>query len=371
MQAMDPQSPERQRSATDIKELLARSEMGIDPQEVGAYLREKVVLVTGAGGSIGSELCRQISICGPRQLLLLGRGEYPIYQIQQELAVSHPNQVTTSIIGDVGNPAKIEALFLTYGPQIVFHAAAHKFVHLVEQYPEEGVLTNVFGTRNIALIARRFQTERFVLVSTDKAVAPTSVLGATKKLAELIVRQLSAAGDTSFVSVRFGNVLRSRGSVVPLFEQQIARGGPLTLTHPEMRRYFMSLHEAVHLVLQGGATGRNGDLCILDMGEPLRILDLAQALIRMGNRRQQDIEIVYTGMGPGEKLAEQMFSEEESREVRRLGKLLVCHGKEQPAALNEDLLENLRQAAVACRRAELIHLLRLLLPDYHPPAALP
>ena len=284
-------APDQPIPTSDIEAVLARSEMEIDPREVGAYLQDKVVLVTGAGGSIGSELCRQISICGPRQLLLLGRGEYPIYQVQQELSVSHPAQATVSIIGDVGSPGKIEDLFHTYRPQIVFHAAAHKFVHLVEQYPEEGVLTNIFGTRNIALIARRAQTETFVLVSTDKAFAPTSALGATKKLAELIVRDLSSEGSTSFVSVRFGNVLRSRGSVVPLFEQQIARGGPLTLTHPEMRRYFMSLHEAVHLVLEGGATGRNGDLCILDMGEPLRILDLAQALIRMGNHRDRQIAI--------------------------------------------------------------------------------
>jgi len=363
-------APDRIVPTTSIDTVLARAEMEIDPREVGAYLQGKVVLVTGAGGSIGSELCRQISICGPRQLLLLGRGEYPIYQVQQELAVSHPAQTTTGIIGDVGNPAKIEDLFRTYRPQVVFHAAAHKFVQLVEQYPEEGVLTNVFGTRNIALIARRFGAERFVLISTDKAVAPTSVLGATKKLAEFIVHGLSAEGDTAFVSVRFGNVLRSRGSVVPLFEQQIARGGPLTLTHPEMRRYFMSLHEAVHLVLQGGATGHNGDLCILDMGEPLRILDLAQALIRMGNHDHREIAVVYTGIGPGEKLEEQMFSEEEIKEVQQVGKLLVCRYRQELVELDEKTLEHLRQAAVHCRRAELISLLRQMLPDYRPPSDL-
>ncbi len=362
--ASNPQAPNS--SHADIDTVLARSELEIDPREVGAYLRDKAVLVTGAGGSIGSELCRQISICGPKQLLLLGRGEFPIYQIQQELSISHPSQSTVGIIGDVGNREKIEELFHTYRPQIVFHAAAHKFVHLVEQYPEEGVLNNVFGTQNIALVARRSQTEKFVLISTDKAVAPTSVLGATKKLAELIVQELSRNSDTSFVSVRFGNVLRSRGSVVPLFEQQIARGGPLTLTHPEMRRYFMSLHEAVHLVLQGGATGQNGDLCILDMGEPMRILDLAQALVRRNGRHQGEVAIVYTGMGPGEKLEEQMFSEEETRKVRQVGKLLVCHGNDHHAGLSENLLGELRNSARQCRRADLIRLLQQLLPDYRP-----
>lgn len=354
----------------DIGELLSRAEIQIDPVEVGAYLQDKVVLVTGAGGSIGSELCRQISLCRPRQLLLLGRGEYPIYQIHQELATFYPSQTTISIIGDVGSRGKMDYLFRTYRPQIVFHAAAHKFVHFVEQNPEEGVLNNVFGTQNIALIARHYQTEKFVLISTDKAVAPTSVLGATKKLAELIVQDLARVGNTSFVSVRFGNVLRSRGSVVPLFEQQIARGGPLTLTNPEMRRYFMSLHEAVHLVLQSGTTARNGDLCILDMGEPVRILDLAETLIRMkGHEPVRDIPIVFTGMGPGEKLEEQMFSAEETQNVEQVGKLLVCRPKENIHSLNAETLEHLRQAATRCQRPELIQLLRDLLPDYHPGAA--
>ena len=351
----------------DIAELLSRAEIQVDPVDVGTYLQDKVVLVTGAGGSIGSELCRQVSLCSPRQLLLLGRGEYPIYQIQQELAASHPAQDTISLIGDVGSQGKMDFLFRTYRPQIVFHAAAHKFVPFVEQNPEEGVLNNVFGTQNIALVARQYQAEKFVLISTDKAVAPTSVLGATKKLAELIVQDLARTGETSFVNVRFGNVLRSRGSVVPLFEQQIAQGGPLTLTHPEMRRYFMSLHEAVHLVLQGGATGRNGDLCILDMGEQVRILELAQTLIRMqGHVSESDIPIVFTGMGAGEKLEEQMFSAEETRNVEQTGKLLICRLKKNNHPLDEEGLEKLRQAATQCQRPQIIKLLQELAPDYHP-----
>ncbi|MBI2504195.1 MAG: polysaccharide biosynthesis protein [Candidatus Latescibacteria bacterium] len=351
----------------DIGELLSRAELPIDPLEVGAYLQDKVVLVTGAGGSIGSELCRQISLCRPRQLLLLGRGEYPIYQIQQELAAAHPAPAALSVIGDIGSRGKMDYLFRTFQPEIVFHAAAHKFVSFVEQNPEEGVQNNVFGTQNIALVARHYQAEKFVLISTDKAVNPTSVYGATKKLAELIVQELAREGKTSFVNVRFGNVLRSRGSVIPLFEQQIAMGGPLTLTHPEMRRYFMSLHEAVHLVLQSGTTGHNGDLCILDMGEPLRILDLAQTLIRLSGREpERDISITYTGARPGEKLEEQMFSEEETRNVEQAGKLLVCRPKAQGHCLSEDLLESLRQAAVQCRRPEILHLLKELVPGYTP-----
>lgn len=367
---MSRHSNGQQHHSTDIGELLARSELEIDSTAAGVYLQDKTVLVTGAGGSIGSELCRQICLCHPRQLLLLGRGEYPIYQIQQELAASHPTQAVNSIIGDVGNRGKMEYLFRTYHPQVVFHAAAHKFVHFVEQNPEEGVLNNVFGTQNIAFIAQHYQTEKFVLISTDKAVNPTSVLGATKKLAELIIQDLSRAEKTSFVSVRFGNVLRSRGSVVPLFEQQIARGGPLTLTHPEMRRYFMSLHEAVHLVLQSGATGHNGDLCILDMGTPVRILDLAKALIRMNGRDlKQEVDIVFMGMGPGEKLEEQMFSAEETQHVEQIGKLLVCRPNENFQPLSEETLGYLRQAAAQCQRPELIQLLQNLLPDYRPGTA--
>lgn len=362
-----PFASHRSSHQVEISELLSRAEIQVDPADAGAYLQDKVVLVTGAGGSIGSELCRQISLCLPRQLLLLGRGEYPIYQIQQELALAHPAQRSLSFIGDVGSPGKMEYLFRAYRPQIVFHAAAHKFVPFVEQNPEEGVLNNVFGTQNLALIARHCQAEKFVLISTDKAVAPTSVLGATKKLAELIVQDLARTGETSFVNVRFGNVLRSRGSVVPLFEQQIARGGPLTLTHPEMRRYFMSLHEAVHLVLQSGAIGRNGDLCILDMGEPVRILELAQTLIRMqGRGPESDIPIVFTGMGAGEKLEEQMFSAEEIQNVAPAGKLLICRPKGQRPPLDEERLEHLRRAAAQCQRPEVLRLLQELVPDYRP-----
>ncbi len=353
---------------TDIGELLSRSEAQAAPAEAGAYLQDRVVLVTGAGGSIGSELCRQISLCRPKQLLLLGRGEYPIYQIQQELVASHPAPATISSIGDVGDPGKMDHVFRTFRPQIVFHAAAHKFVSFVEQNPEEGVRNNVFGTQNLALAARHYQAEKFVLISTDKAVAPTSVLGATKKLAERIVQELAREGKTTFVNVRFGNVLRSRGSVVPLFEQQIARGGPLTLTHPEMRRYFMSLHEAVHLVLQSGALGRNGDLCILDMGDPVRIAELAEALIRMSGREPyRDIAMVFTGMGPGEKLVEQMFSEEEARNVEPVGKILICRSNgRSEGQLGKERLERLRKAAAQCRRPEIIRLLKELVPEYRP-----
>ena len=355
---------------TDIKRLLGCPEGEREVFDREDYLHDRVVLVTGAGGSIGSELCRQISRCGPRQLILLGRGEHSIFQIQNELASSGPEQNIVSVIGDVGHPGKMDYVFRKYRPEIVFHAAAHKHVSFVEQNPEEGVLNNVFGTRNIARVARQYGAERFVLSSTDKAVAPISMLGATKKLAECLIRDLSREGSTRFVSVRFGNVLCSRGSVVPLFEEQIASGGPVTVTHADARRFFMSIPEAAHLVLHSGAVGKNGDLCVLDMGEPVRILDLAEALIQLnGQNPDAEIDIVFTRLGPGEKLVEQLLTEAEAQSARREGKILVCQFEERNGTLDEERLERLRQAAAACRRDEIMRLLKEMVPGYQPGAS--
>ena len=351
----------------DIEDLLGRSEVQLDPDRVVAYLQDRVVLVTGAGGSIGSELCRQISRCRPSQLLLLGKGENSIYQIQNELASLYPDQTTVSLIGDIGDPGKIDYVFRTHRPEVVFHAAAYKHVPFMEQSPEESVRNNIFGTQNIALAALRYQTSRFVLISTDKAVYPASIMGATKKLAELLLQQLAHKGATQFITVRFGNVLRSRGSVIPRFEKQIEAGGPLTVTHPDMTRYFMSIPEAVRLVLHSGIVASSSDLCILDMGDPVRIVNLAENLIVLsGHKPYEDIDIVFTGVRPGEKLTEELFTEQEATTIRKVEKILVCRSKGCDLENFGDLLEQLKTAATECRREDIVRLLEELVPDYQP-----
>jgi FlaA1/EpsC-like NDP-sugar epimerase len=301
-------------------------------------------------------------------LIALGRGEHSIYQIVNELRDTFPDLPVQGVIGDVGDSAKMDHIFRIFQPALVFHAAAYKHVAFVEENPEEGVRNNTFGTRNIALTSLRHQVERFMLISTDKAVYPSSVLGATKKLAELIVAELAGRGTTGFITVRFGNVLRSRGSAVPLFEQQIARGGPVTVTHPDMTRFFMSIPEAAQLVLRSGEVAANGDLCVLDMGAPVRILDLVETLIALhGHAPHRDIGIEFTGIKPGEKLTEQMLTEEEARETKRTGKLLISQSGREQTPLEEDQLERLRAAAVACRRDEVIELLEAIVPNYRAP----
>jgi FlaA1/EpsC-like NDP-sugar epimerase len=330
----------------DIEQLLRDEGNGRDPEPVGQSLEGRSVLVTGAGGSIGSGLCRQICQCRPTRLILVGNGEYSIYQIQTELAFRYPEVPVRSVIADVGNRARMDLVFRTLRPEIVFHAAARKFLSLVEANPEEGVMTNVFGTRTLASLAREHGAAEFVYISTDKAVRPISVLGATKRLAELLIQDLAREGGTRFVTVRFGNVLRSRGSVVGLFEQQIARGGPVTVTHPQARRFFMSLGEAVHLVLRSSEIGRNGDLCVLDMGEQVGIADLAAALIRLhGQPLQPEIRIVFTDLAPGEKLSEELLSPGEAAVARQVGKVLVCPPPESDGRVGEAGLDELRQAA--------------------------
>ncbi|MCC7264046.1 MAG: polysaccharide biosynthesis protein [Candidatus Latescibacteria bacterium] len=364
---LDDQASLQSLEEVDLENLLGRSEVELDPERVIRYLQGRVVLVTGAGGSIGSELCRQISRCRPAQLLLLGKGENSIYQIQHELAAVFPEQKTICVIGDIGNPGKMEFLFGTYHPQVVFHTGAHKHVPFMEDCPEEAVLNNVFGTQTVARAALKHMVERFVLISSDKAVNPSSVMGTTKKIAELILQQLAPQGSTQFITVRFGNVLRSRGSVMPLFEQQIRAGGPVTVTHPEMTRYFMSIPEAVRLVLHSGAIGKNGDLCILDMGEPVRIAALAENMIRMaGKRPYEEIDIVFTGIRAGEKLTEILFTEAEARTLQKADKLLLCRPEGCDWEHFDERLVRLKQAAEGCLREEVIGLLKEIIPAYQP-----
>jgi len=292
----------------EIQDLLRREPVETDLASVAELATGETVLVTGAGGSIGSELCRQIARLAPSQLVLLGHGENSIFDIQHELGAAFPTLQITPVIADVRDRARMSAVFRRFCPHAVFHAAAHKHVPLMEENVVEAVTNNVVGTRNVVDAAVESGTHHFVLISTDKAVRPTSVMGATKRIAELIVHRAALTHKRNFVSVRFGNVLGSRGSVVPTFLRQIRAGGPVTVTHPEMRRYFMTIPEAVQLVLQAGALGRGGEVFVLDMGEPIRVVDIATDLIRLsGLEVDRDIQISFTGMRPGEKLYEEMF----------------------------------------------------------------
>lgn len=296
----------------EVEDLLGRESVKVDLDGIANYVENKTVLVTGAGGSIGSELCRQIAAFAPKTLLLLGHGENSIYSIEMELTKKFPKCSLVSIIADIQDRDRMDEVFRRYGPQVVFHAAAHKHVPLMERNPAEAIKNNVLGTRNVANCADLYGAERFVLISTDKAVNPTSVMGVSKRIAEMYIQCLDRFSTTRFAAVRFGNVLGSRGSVIPRFKEQIAAGGPVTVTHPDMIRYFMTIPEASQLVIQAGALAEGGEVFVLDMGEPVKILDLAKDLIRLsGFEPNVEIEIAYTGIRPGEKLFEELLTEEE------------------------------------------------------------
>lgn len=296
-----------------VEDLLGREPIVADMNSILGYVHNKTVLVTGAGGSIGSELCRQISPFAPDKLLILGHGENSIYTIEMELRKSFPELSIVTVIADVQDRTRMMEVFENHKPQVVFHAAAHKHVPLMERNPSEAIKNNVFGSRNVADCADKYGAERFVLVSSDKAVNPTSVMGATKRIAEMYVQSLNTTSNTKFSAVRFGNVLGSRGSVIPAFKQQIAAGGPVTVTHPEMVRYFMTIPEAVQLVIQSGSFAKGGEVFVLDMGEPVKILTLAEDLITLsGYEPYKDINIVFSGIREGEKLYEELLTAEEN-----------------------------------------------------------
>ena len=321
-----------------IEDLLRRPAVDLDTESILQYLHGKCVMVTGAGGSIGSELVRQICRFGPRELLLCGHGENSIYQLERELDQNWPEIAYRGVIVAVQNVPRLDYVFERYRPDVVFHAAAHKHVPLMELNPEEAVFNNVIGTRNVVKLALKHGVSHFVNISTDKAVKPSSVMGASKRLAELIVEDVArdASEEQVFVSVRFGNVLGSRGSAVPIFKQQIQAGGPVTVTHPEMTRYFMTIPEACQLVLQASALGNNGEVYILDMGDPVRIVDLVNDLIRLsGLEPNLDIPIVFTGMRPGEKLFEELMTEEERRDRTEHAKIFVA----KPNAIERSVLD--------------------------------
>lgn len=330
---------------TDVKieDLLERVPIKLDMKENMGYVKDKVIMVTGGGGSIGSELCRQLVRFSPKQLIIFDIYENNAYDIQNELKATNPEANVLALIGSVRDSERMENVFSKYRPEIVYHAAAHKHVPLMEDSPNEAIKNNVFGTFKTAQMADKYGTRRFVLISTDKAVNPTNVMGASKRMCEMVVQSFARKSKTEFVAVRFGNVLGSNGSVIPFFKKQIERGGPVTVTHPDIIRYFMTIPEAVSLVLTAGAMAKGGEIFVLDMGKPVKILDLAKNMIRlMGYKVDEDIKIEFTGLRPGEKLFEELLMGEEGLEntdnnLIHIGKPIVFDDK-----WFEEKLENLK-----------------------------
>lgn len=350
----------------EVADLLRRPHTVSDPP-ILAYLQGRVVLVTGAGGSIGRELCRQIAYSAPSAVILLGHGENSIFEAHHELATAFPSMPFVPVIADIRDTRRIRAVFGEYGPHIVFHAAAYKHVPLMERYPEEAVTNNVLGTSNIVEAAARTGVARLVAISTDKAVSPRGIMGASKRVAEAIVRDAGLRHQRPFVVVRFGNVLGSRGSAFPLFQKQIAAGGPVTVTHPEMRRYFMTIPEAVHLALQAGGHGHGGELFVLDMGEPLRILDLVQDLIRLSGLRPGSIPIAITGLRPGEKLEEALWEPGARIEATLVNDVIRVHEPSEAYGFDVDIVVGqLSDAAARGDRGAIDSVLKRFIPTYRP-----
>ncbi len=348
-----------------LEDLLRREPVRVDLEEIAAYLNEMTVLVTGAGGSIGSELCRQVAAVGPKKLVLLDHCENSIHSIWLELTEKFPGVPLALEIADVRDKPRVESLFHTHRPAVVFHAAAHKHVPLMELHPAEAVKTNVFGTRNAALAASRSGARVFVMISTDKAVNPASAMGATKRLAELIITQENRVSNTIFTAVRFGNVLGSNGSVVPVFQRQIARGGPVTVTHPEMKRYFMTIPEAVHLVIQAGSMAKGGEVFLLDMGKPVKIVDMARDMIKLsGLEPGKDIQLEFTGIRPGEKLFEELLTAEEGSSATSHKRIFTA----RPALVEVEALESeltkLSGKGLRCTVEDIFNALGVIVPRF-------
>ncbi|HHU75044.1 MAG TPA: polysaccharide biosynthesis protein [Clostridiales bacterium] len=352
----------------EVEDLLGRDPIHVDLDSIMGYVKDKVVMVTGGGGSIGSELCRQLAAHEPKQLIIVDIYENNAYDIQQELIKKFPELNLVVLIASVRNTARINYIFKKYRPQIVYHAAAHKHVPLMEDSPNEAIKNNVLGTWKTVQASDLYGVEKFVLISTDKAVNPTNIMGASKRICEMIIQTYNKRSKTEFVAVRFGNVLGSNGSVIPLFKKQIASGGPVTVTHPDIIRYFMTIPEAVSLVLQAGAYAKGGEIFVLDMGEPVKILDLAENLIRLsGYKPYEDIAIEFTGLRPGEKLYEELLMEEEG--LQDTENKLIHIGK--PIEMDEDKflrqLEDLKNVCML-EPEEIRGLVQEIVPTYRPKA---
>lgn len=351
----------------EIEDLLGRDPVVLDRELIGSYLTGKRVLVTGAAGSIGSEICRQVASFRPSKLILLEQAETPLYEIEKELCAGFSQLRILPLVADVRDRDKVHAAFEEFQPQVVFHAAAYKHVPMMEYNPSQAVLNNVFGSKNISDAAHRFRVENLVMISTDKAVNPTNVMGATKRAAEIYIQALSRTSTTKFTTVRFGNVLGSNGSVIPLFKEQIAKGGPVTVTDKRVIRYFMTIPEATQLVLQAGSISSGSKILVLDMGEPVRIIDLAEGLIRLsGLTPYEDIDIVFTGLRPGEKLFEELLIDGEGvlpTSHQKIKVLAPVHVDMNPV---QEELEVLYTAARSDRVDELMESLKRLVPEFKP-----
>lgn len=327
-----------------IEDLLGRDPVELDNHNIKSLINGKVVLVTGAGGSIGSELCRQIMLHNPKQIVLLDNYENSLYDIELELKTNHPNNDIRAVVANIREKERLDTIFESHRPEIVFHAAAHKHVPLMENNPTEAIKNNVFGTYNLVNCSDKYDVKRFILISTDKAVNPTNIMGATKRLCEMIIQAKDRVSKTEYVAVRFGNVLGSNGSVVPLFKKQLAHGGPLTVTHKEITRFFMTIPEAVALVLQAITYAEGGEIFVLDMGEPVKIYDLAKSLIELsGYTLGEDMEIEITGMRPGEKLYEELLMNEENLESTKHDKIFITESMDFTMEDIEEKLDMFRQ----------------------------
>ncbi|MBI2779459.1 MAG: polysaccharide biosynthesis protein [Gammaproteobacteria bacterium] len=355
-----------------IDDLLGREPVSLDWQSISNGLAGKTVLISGAGGSIGSELCRQIARLGPASLVLFERGEFNLYSIEMELRRTYPDLVLHACLGDVCDKVAVEYVVSKYCPEMIFHAAAYKHVPMLQSQAREGVRNNVLGTKTLALAADKYGCANFVMISTDKAVNPTNVMGASKRVAEIFCQMLDRRSSTRFITVRFGNVLGSAGSVVPLFQKQIAAGGPVTVTHPEITRYFMTIPEACQLIMQAGVIGQGGEIFVLDMGEPVKIGYLAEQMIRLsGKIPGEDVQIVYTGLRPGEKLYEELFYAQEGLTETGHDKIMLAQSRDVDWYYLNETVDAMEQASKDYDEAQFVPLLKLLVPEMGESPALP
>lgn len=333
-----------------VEDLLGRDSVNLDPHEVSKFIKDKTILITGAGGSIGSEICRQLIKLEPRSIIMVDHSEYNLYKISWELEHSLKYSQFVPALANVCDSKTMEDIFALHKPQVVFHAAAYKHVPLLERQAKQAIINNFFGTKNVAELASKYESEKFILISTDKAVNPTNIMGSTKRMAEIFCQNFNTQSKTNYITVRFGNVLGSAGSVVPLFKKQLKQGGPLTVTHPEITRFFMSIPEASQLVLQSGAMGLGGEIFVLDMGSPIKISDLAERLISLsGKRPYKDIDIIFTGLRPGEKLYEELFYENEDHISTKRKKIFLANCR--PTDF-EDFMKNTQNLKDCLKDAE-------------------
>jgi FlaA1/EpsC-like NDP-sugar epimerase len=348
-----------------IEDLLGRDPIQLDEDEIRKQISNKTVLVTGAAGSIGSELARQIGKYSPKKLVLLDQAESPLYELEVELNEKRLEKICEFVIGDIRNPSRVERVFEAFRPQVVFHAAAYKHVPLMENNPCEATHTNIVGTRNLAEMAIKYKVKRFIMVSTDKAVNPTNVMGASKRIAEIYIQSLNNREKTEFITTRFGNVLGSNGSVIPLFKRQIEQGGPITVTHPEITRYFMTIPEACQLVLEASAIGKGGEIYIFDMGDSVKIVDLAKKMVRLsGLELGKDIQIVYTGLRPGEKLYEELLNDKENTLETHHPQIMRANTIQYDFEGVCDQLKRLLDAFEQQNNIEIVRIMKEIVPEY-------